>query len=70
MSLETFLFFGGLWDVVFWLFSFSVFIWKGARLPYPQTSHNYYGLEISYLFMYLLVEPARLFLGSKAGLYG
>lgn len=57
-----FLYFGKLWDVVFWVLSFLVFVYKGQKLPYPDGA---YELEFAYLFMYLLVEPPRLFLGSK-----
>jgi len=35
---------------------------KGQYLPYPDSA---YELEFSYLFLYLLVEPPRLFLASK-----
>ena len=57
-----FLYFGKLWDVVFWLISFMVFCYKGYNLPYPS---NAYEMEFTYLFMYLLIEPPRLFLGSQ-----
>lgn len=62
LLLEVFLYFGKLWDVVFWVLSFLIFIYKGVRLPYPDGA---YELEFACLFMYLLVEPPRLFLGSK-----
>ena len=65
ISLETFLYFGAAWDVTFWIFSFCIFLWKGARLPYPQSDRHYYGLEVSYLFVYLVWEPVRIALGSK-----
>ena len=65
VSLETFLYFGAAWDVTFWIFSFCIFLWKGARLPYPQSDRHYYGLEVSYLFVYLVWEPVRIALGSK-----
>jgi transmembrane protein 216 len=58
----VFLYFGKLWDVVFWLISFMVFCYKGYNLPYPS---NAYEMEFTYLFMYLLIEPPRLFLGSQ-----
>mmetsp|Transcript_38346 Transcript_38346/g.95163 ORF Transcript_38346/g.95163 Transcript_38346/m.95163 type:complete len:135 (+) Transcript_38346:314-718(+) len=62
LLLEVFLYFGKLWDVVFWVLSFLIFVYKGAKLPYPDGA---YEMEFAFLFMYLLVEPARLFLGSK-----
>uniref|UniRef100_A0A7S0T2H8 Transmembrane protein 216 n=1 Tax=Mantoniella antarctica TaxID=81844 RepID=A0A7S0T2H8_9CHLO len=62
LSLEVFLYFGKLWDVVFWVLTFLLFVYKGVKLPYPPGA---YQLEFAYLFLYLLVEPARLFLGSK-----
>ena len=62
LSLEIFLYFGKLWDVAFWVLSFLVMCWKGYNLPYPDDT---YEAEFALLFVYLLIEPARLFLGSK-----
>ena len=60
-SLGLYLYFGALWAVVYFLFTFAIFLWKGSRLPYPQTAHQRWGLEFAYLFVvYALVEPARL----------
>tara|TARA_B110000977_G_scaffold9668_1_gene12775 strand:+ start:11527 stop:11865 length:339 start_codon:yes stop_codon:yes gene_type:complete len=42
--------------------SFLVMCWKGYNLPYPDDA---YETEFALLFIYLLVEPPRLFLGSK-----
>ena len=53
---------GKLWDVAFWVLSFLVMCWKGYNLPYPDDT---YEAEFALLFVYLLIEPARLFLGSK-----
>jgi|TARA_B110000971_G_scaffold206783_1_gene230359 transmembrane protein 216 len=36
--------------------------WKGYNLPYPDGA---YETEFALLFIYLLIEPPRLFLGSK-----
>lgn len=36
LLLEVFLYFGKLWDVVFWVLSFLIFIYK-VRLPPFQT---------------------------------
>ena len=62
LTLEIFLYFGKLWDVAFWVLSFLVMCWKGYNLPYPDDA---YETEFALLFVYLLIEPARLFLGSK-----
>ncbi len=62
LALEIVLYFGKLWDVVFWILTFLVMCWKGYNLPYPDDA---YEMEFAYLFVYLLIEPPRLFLGSK-----
>ena len=62
LSLVIFLYFGKLWDIVFWVLSFLVMCWKGYNLPYPDGA---YETEFALLFIYLLIEPPRLFLGSK-----
>jgi transmembrane protein 216 len=56
------LYFGKLWDVVFWVLTFILFCWKGNKLPYADEVFEY---EFSFLFLWLLTEPTRLFLGSK-----
>lgn len=38
-------------------------IYKGIILPYPQ--NGVYGWEVAFLFIYALVEGARLYVGSK-----
>ena len=40
LALEVFLYFGKLWDVVFWLISFMVFCYKGYNLPYPSNAYE------------------------------
>mmetsp|Transcript_15786 Transcript_15786/g.44182 ORF Transcript_15786/g.44182 Transcript_15786/m.44182 type:complete len:147 (-) Transcript_15786:133-573(-) len=62
VSLEVFFYFGGIYDVVWWIAELCVFIYKGISLPYPTNS---YAVEFTFLWLYLLVEPVRLFLGSK-----
>ena len=47
---------------MFWVLSFLVMCWKGYNLPYPADA---YETEFALLFVFLLVEPPRLFLGSK-----
>ena len=47
---------------MFWILTFLVMCWKGYNLPYPDDA---YEMEFAYLFVYLLIEPPRLFLGSK-----
>ena len=60
-SLGLYLYFGALWAVTYFLFSLAIFIWKGSRLPYPRTRHQYWGVELAWLvIVYALVEPARL----------
>lgn len=62
LPLEIFLVFGGWWDVLFWLVSIAVFIYKGIILPYPNSN---FAVEFTFQWLYVLVEPVRLLLGSK-----
>lgn len=50
-------FFAGFW----FLLELSLFIWKGVLLPFPPDT---YGLEIAFLFIYLIVDIPRQYIGS------
>ncbi|KAK9830295.1 hypothetical protein WJX72_010842 [[Myrmecia] bisecta] len=62
LPLEILFYFGGWYDVLFWLLELAVFIYKGYALPYPSSN---FAVEFTFIFLFLLIEPARLFLGSK-----
>jgi len=62
LPLQMLVFFGGWWDGFFWLVTLAVFIFKGVSLPYGSRS---FAAEFTFHFLWLLVEPARLFLVSK-----
>ncbi|KAK3251089.1 hypothetical protein CYMTET_39564 [Cymbomonas tetramitiformis] len=62
LGLEVLYYFGGWYDVFYVLLQFLVFIYKGLELPYPS---NNYEVEFTYLFLFAIIEPTRLFLGSK-----
>jgi len=62
LPLEILYYFGGLFSVIFFILVFFVFVYKGLELPYPN---GYYGMELAYLFCWAIIEPVRLFLGSK-----
>ena len=61
LPLEILLYFGGWYDVIFWLIELLVFIYKGFELPYTKSA---FGIEFSFVFLYLVIEPIRLFLGA------
>lgn len=65
LVLQVLLYFGGWWDVIFWIISLALFIYKGYTLPYPS---NNFGVEFAFIWLYLLIEPVRIFLGSKGNL--
>jgi hypothetical protein len=46
LLLEVFLYFGKLWDIVFWVLSFLIFIYKGHKLPYPDGAYELVGLSL------------------------
>ena len=58
-----YLYFGALWAVVYFLFTFAIFLSKGSRQRARtlRRRDQRWGLEFAYLFVvYALVEPARL----------
>ncbi len=63
LPLQIFIFFGGWWDVLFWVLSILVFVYKGLVLPYPD---GRFAAEFTFQWLWLLVEPARLFLGEDS----
>ncbi|GBF88318.1 transmembrane protein [Raphidocelis subcapitata] len=62
LPLQVFIYFGGWWDALFWVLSVALFIYKGLALPYPP---GRFAAEFTFVWLWLLVEPGRLFLGSK-----
>ncbi|KAI8468271.1 MAG: hypothetical protein J3K34DRAFT_523069 [Monoraphidium minutum] len=62
LPLQIFFYFGSWWDMMFWIISIAVFVYKGSVLPYPS---GRFAAEFTFLWVWLLVEPARIFLGSK-----
>eukprot|EP00899_Mesostigma_viride_P025329 jgi/Mesvir1/5981/Mv00735-RA.1 len=62
LPLEILFYFGRWYDVFWWFLTLAIFIYKGRQLPYPDKS---FAMEFIFLWLYLLVEPVRLFLGSK-----
>mmetsp|Transcript_22428 Transcript_22428/g.37505 ORF Transcript_22428/g.37505 Transcript_22428/m.37505 type:complete len:149 (-) Transcript_22428:146-592(-) len=62
LPLEILYYFGGLYGLLYFVLVFFIFIYKGVELPYPD---GHYGMEFAYLFCWGLVEPIRLFFGSK-----
>mmetsp|Transcript_20031 Transcript_20031/g.63755 ORF Transcript_20031/g.63755 Transcript_20031/m.63755 type:complete len:147 (-) Transcript_20031:13-453(-) len=62
LSLEVTLYFGGWYDIFYCLATLVVYIYKGSELPYPDSNFR---MEVAFLFLLALVEPCRLFLGSK-----
>ncbi|GAQ91181.1 hypothetical protein KFL_007390050 [Klebsormidium nitens] len=62
LTLEILFYFGKLYDYFYWILTLLIFIYKGSKLPYPK---HVFGLELAFLFMFLIVEPTRIFLGSK-----
>ncbi len=62
LSLQILIFFNGVYQVLFFLATLGIYIWKGVSLPYPDSE---LGLEVFLLFAYELVEFCRLFIASK-----
>mmetsp|Transcript_19722 Transcript_19722/g.64116 ORF Transcript_19722/g.64116 Transcript_19722/m.64116 type:complete len:135 (+) Transcript_19722:102-506(+) len=62
LALEVALYFGRWYVAFYWVLSLLVFVYKGTNLPYPD---GVFGMELMYLFLLALVEPARLTLASQ-----
>ena len=62
---EVLLYFNRRYNVIFFLVTLAVFVYKGISFPYPADA---LGWEISFLFLWAPTEYARLFLGSKGNL--
>jgi transmembrane protein 216 len=62
LPLEILFYFGGLYDIIFFVLTFLLFLYKGYQLPYPG---DHYEMELAFLFLWALCEPIRIFLGSK-----
>uniref|UniRef100_A0A061S6C2 Transmembrane protein 216 n=1 Tax=Tetraselmis sp. GSL018 TaxID=582737 RepID=A0A061S6C2_9CHLO len=60
--LQVFIYFGGIFDAVWWLCELVLFVWKGIRLPYPTANFT---LEFIFLWLYLIIGPPRLHLSSR-----
>lgn len=61
LPLQVFIYFGGWWDALFWVLSVALFTYKGLVLPYPP---GRFAAEFTFQWLWLLVEPGRLFLGA------
>eukprot|EP00892_Ulva_mutabilis_P005374 jgi/Ulvmu1/3208/UM015_0249.1 len=59
---EAALYFGWWYDVAFWVLSLMTYMYKGWNLPYEQ---RLFGLEITLMFLFAVVELPRLQLGSS-----
>ncbi|KXZ56115.1 hypothetical protein GPECTOR_2g998 [Gonium pectorale] len=57
-----FIYFGGWWDVVYYILNILVFVYKGVQLPYPNRN---FAMEFSFSWLWILIEVPRLFLASK-----
>lgn len=62
VPLEMLLYFGSWYMALWWVVEVLVFLYKGTYLPYPD---NAWGMELSFVFLFVLVEPWRVLLCSK-----
>lgn len=61
LALQIFIFFGGWWDVAYYILNILVFVYKGLNLPYPTRN---FAMEFSFAWLWVLIEVPRLFLAS------
>ena len=62
LPLQVLLYFNGWFDVLFFVVTIALYIYKGNALPYPS---GVLGLEIFGIIMIAFIEPCRLLLGSR-----
>ncbi|EKX52169.1 hypothetical protein GUITHDRAFT_150704 [Guillardia theta CCMP2712] len=62
LPLQILIFFNGCYSTLFFLVTLALLIWKGVEFPYPAGRLPW---EIILLFVYIVVEACRLFIGSK-----
>mmetsp|Transcript_1368 Transcript_1368/g.2959 ORF Transcript_1368/g.2959 Transcript_1368/m.2959 type:complete len:145 (-) Transcript_1368:120-554(-) len=62
LPLQILLFCHGCYDVLFFLATVAIQIWKGVELPYPRAR---YGPEFVLIFAFIFIEIMRLSLGSR-----
>ncbi|PNH04499.1 Transmembrane protein 216 [Tetrabaena socialis] len=62
LGFQIFIYFGGWWDLAYYILNILVFVYKGLQLPYPTRN---FALEFSFAFLWILIEVPRLFLASK-----
>eukprot|EP00742_Colponemidia_sp_Colp-10_P012143 GILJ01013590.1.p1 GENE.GILJ01013590.1~~GILJ01013590.1.p1 ORF type:complete len:141 (+),score=5.20 GILJ01013590.1:47-469(+) len=62
LPLQMFIYFHGWYSIFFFFVNILLFIYKGVGMPYPA---NNLGWEITFIFIYAVVQWIRLFLGSK-----
>ncbi|GFH30810.1 uncharacterized protein HaLaN_29732 [Haematococcus lacustris] len=62
LPLQVFIFFGGWWDVLYFVLNILTFVYKGVTLPYPQRN---YVLEFLFAWLWVLIDAPRLFLGEE-----
>ncbi|EFJ45879.1 hypothetical protein VOLCADRAFT_121132 [Volvox carteri f. nagariensis] len=62
LGFQIFIYFGGWWDVAYYILNILVFVYKGLQLPYPGRN---FAMEFSFSWLWILIEAPRLFLASK-----
>ncbi|GFR49327.1 hypothetical protein Agub_g11353 [Astrephomene gubernaculifera] len=62
LGFQIFIFFGGWWDVAYYILNILVFVYKGLQLPYPNRN---FSMEFCFSWLWILIEAPRLFLASK-----
>ena len=65
LFLQVVIYFNGWFDILFFLAQVALYIWKGSVLPYPDSLGGMLALEICLLFVFALLEYARIFLMSR-----
>ncbi|GAX77664.1 hypothetical protein CEUSTIGMA_g5107.t1 [Chlamydomonas eustigma] len=62
LTLQIFLYFGGWWDVFYYVLNILVFVYKGLTLPYPTRN---FAMEFSFAWLWFIIDIPRIFLISK-----
>ena len=65
LPLQVLIFVNSWYDVVYFILTMALFIWKGSELPYRGSLGGLLALEVCLVVVLAILEYCRLFLASR-----
>mmetsp|Transcript_31286 Transcript_31286/g.56784 ORF Transcript_31286/g.56784 Transcript_31286/m.56784 type:complete len:147 (+) Transcript_31286:13-453(+) len=62
LPFQIFIYFGGWWSFIYFVFNILAFVYKGVELPYPARNFKF---EFAFSFVWVFLEAPRLLMLSK-----